>query len=207
MFTKFLTGICLLLGVVASASALEMYGFTTANYLSGPGDFAQSTLVQTNNNIWIEQIGIWDLNGDGLAENHGFRIIDVTNNVDLFNGIITAGTGVLLNGFRYIDIADIFVNAGVQIAVLSDNRMDDNNTDLMGYNITGLVFDPAFTHIASTYSYNGTDVNTFPFPQNFSIAPVIVGANLLVSVVPEPASLALLGLGLAGLGFSRRKKG
>jgi PEP-CTERM motif len=193
----------LLLGAFANAHALEMYGFTGVGTLSGPTDFAQATHVQTNQSVVIDQIGIWDMNGDGLAQNHGFRIRDLTNNVDLYNGIVLAGSGTLINGFRYIDIANISVATGVQLAVMSDNRSGDNGPDLMGFNLSGLSFDPAMTLLGSSYQ-NGTDVSTFPFDTNFG-NNVIAGANLILQV-PEPAMLALFAAGLGGLGFSRRRK-
>lgn len=41
--------------------------------------------------------------------------------------------------------------------------------------------------------------------EGFGLDNVVVRTNAVASTVPEPASLALAGLGLAGLGFTRRK--
>ena len=118
---------------------------------------------------------------------------------------INTGTAGAISDFDFMLCADTDRSAGVaQDCVNPVTFFGDNNVvgNELG-NSMQLFF-------AGTPGNAGYDVNApglYTFSLSVSDGGIVLGTTeITAQVVPEPATLAILGLGLAGLGFARRKK-
>jgi len=93
--------------------------------------------------------------------------------------------------------------------------IDGSSFDPFGWLLNGvftqLTTDNLFTTQTGTASFTVASGDVFGFRANavdsdFGSATTTISNFSAPSAIPEPASIALLGLGLAGLGFSRKRK-
>lgn len=186
----------------ASAAPVPAINFTSFTTYSGDGPWTLGFQFSTNGAIDVSQLGAFDLNQDGFVVNHNVGLWDASGN--LLASTTVTSTDPLNGLFRYANISPVLLNAGQNYYVGADGY--GGSFDTYALTASDLTTASEINYIHSAFN-QGVSL-AFPSSSDVNNASGYYGANFTFgsAAVPEPPSLALIGLGLAGIGFLRKKK-
>lgn len=217
--------ICLLLNPSAWAQTVDGSMLFTPTVGLGTGSQnghvgTAGGVFLTTGSLWpdVNWLGYYDKDGDGLANSHEVSLWYVGGQggstlTEVAHVTVPAGTAApLVNGYRWVQLPQkvgLWYGSWYTIAAQTDG------VDTWGDLISGseVSWSAQYVGLADTWSRAGRYDSSASWPGSpanqvgttDSIYPV---ANMAfnLSVVPEPGSLGLLGLGLATLLVIRRRK-
>jgi hypothetical protein len=162
----------------------------------------------------IDALGVYDVGQDGLIGPASVGIWDAISGILLASTIVPVGTaGTLIDGFRYSAIGPLTLAGGTDSGIyfVASNAPDDPITSFTTNQISGdpgsAVLDPNIQSVSQWYT-SGAEL-TLP-GQTTLVAGGFLGANfttdpVAAAVLPEPASMTILAIGLAGLTTLRKR--
>lgn len=159
-----------------------------AAVLAAGCSFAQAAVVTTSGTLPVTPEGAYSL-FNFTVNTPGLTTLVLEGDTDAYLGLFT-GTNVLSNG-TYIT---------------QDDDMGGNLNSLLSLTLAAGSYTAWITTHGSFWdtSRNAISFNHDHAPMNYTLR--IEGDVSAANAIPEPASLALLGMGLAGFGLSRRRK-
>jgi hypothetical protein len=220
--TKLLSMLFAAAGLLSAgvASAGPAWEFTTAGNSYNNNNWVFATAFTVNSDVTASGLGYYADPNNGFVDNNQVALFQCSNANCTGTGTLMATATVtniypLTGHFRYVTIDPLALIAGMSYEVVGVSH---------GNNYTwadpGFATDPALTIVGdgtgggttrwqlasgsdpvflNYVNYNEIESDGFWGPNVFLGQPTFVGD------VPEPASIALAGLGLLGLALSRRR--
>ena len=157
--------------------------------------------------VTVTHLSFYDspFNGVGLADSHEVGLWDPSG-VLLSSGTIASGVVAPLDStglFRLLDVADFVLGIGTGYTVGA--LFIAGSADRQASQLPSVSTPAEISYVERRFINNGIASLTRPTSTD-GILGLPGGSFEIAAAVPEPTTLSLFGLSLAGLGWFRRKK-